>query len=180
MQLDREPRHWHWRFLSMDDIPAAEQEPRSHRTQYPDLGCAFPRAFIQKSILENFACCGFVRATRNKYLKSGDDLQKNHCSLVNILKRGSSKPQVLYEIVFAIWLLTFDTGIATNLNRYILQLEFLPRYLLRHLFFCRKYDVIPTLVEIAKTAVKEKVIRVVVATFKVRLWATVVNAKLAK
>ncbi|KAL1928691.1 hypothetical protein VTP01DRAFT_2477 [Rhizomucor pusillus] len=67
-------------------------------------------------------------------------------SLVNILKRGSSKPQVLYEIVFAIWLLTFDTGIATNLNR--------------------KYDVIPTLVEIAKTAVKEKVIRVVVATFK--------------
>lgn len=88
---------------------------------------------------------------------------------MNILKRGSSKPQVLYEIVFAIWLLTFDTGIATNLNRYILQLEFLPRYLLRHLFFSRKYDVIPTLVEIAKTAVKEKVIRVVVATFKVRL-----------
>ena len=30
-----------------------------------------------------------------------------------------------------------------------------------------KYDVIPTLVEIAKSAVKEKIIRVVVATFKV-------------
>lgn len=52
-----------------------------------------------------------------------------------------------YEIVFAIWLLTFDRDIAANLNK--------------------KYDVIPTLIEVAKQAVKEKIIRVVVATFKV-------------
>ncbi|KAF7725716.1 H(+)-transporting V1 sector ATPase subunit H [Apophysomyces ossiformis] len=66
--------------------------------------------------------------------------------LVNILKTGNSNPQQVYEVTFAIWLLTFDKEIAANLNR--------------------KYDVIPTLIEIAKSAVKEKVIRVVVATFK--------------
>jgi len=33
----------------------------------------------------------------------------------------------------------------------------------------RKYDVIPVLIETAKSAMKEKVIRVIVATFRVRL-----------
>ena len=32
----------------------------------------------------------------------------------------------------------------------------------------RKYDVIPVLVDVAQNAVKEKVIRVIVATFRVR------------
>ncbi|KAI8140720.1 armadillo-type protein [Fennellomyces sp. T-0311] len=67
-------------------------------------------------------------------------------SFINVLKKGNANPQVMYEITFALWLLTFDAEIAANLNR--------------------KYDVIPTLVEIAKSAVKEKIIRVVVATFK--------------
>ncbi|KAI9493260.1 ATPase V1 complex subunit H [Zychaea mexicana] len=67
-------------------------------------------------------------------------------SFINVLKKGTSNPQVTYEAVFALWLLTFDEEIAANLNR--------------------KYDVIPMLVEIAKSAVKEKIIRVVVATFK--------------
>ena len=31
----------------------------------------------------------------------------------------------------------------------------------------RQYDIIPTLVEVAQNAVKEKVIRVIVATFRV-------------
>lgn len=60
-----------------------------------------------------------------------------------------------YELVFAIWLLTFDRDIAANLNQ--------------------KYDVIPTLIEVAKQAVKEKIIRVVVATFKVGLIYSVVS-----
>ncbi|ORY93260.1 armadillo-type protein [Syncephalastrum racemosum] len=67
-------------------------------------------------------------------------------TLVNIMKTGSNNPQFVYETVFAIWLLTFDEEVAIHLNR--------------------KYDVIPTLIEIAKCAVKEKIIRVVVATFK--------------
>ncbi|KAI8393735.1 armadillo-type protein [Radiomyces spectabilis] len=67
-------------------------------------------------------------------------------SLVAILKRGNNNPQKVYEITFAIWLLTFDDEIAAQLNR--------------------KHDVLPSLVDIAKHAVKEKVIRVVVAIFK--------------
>ncbi|KAL0090381.1 ATPase, V1 complex, subunit H [Phycomyces blakesleeanus] len=67
-------------------------------------------------------------------------------SLVNVLKRGSSNPQKVYETLFAIWLLTFEKQISTHLNA--------------------KYDVIPTLIDIAKSAVKEKIIRIVVAIFK--------------
>ncbi|KAJ2711314.1 H(+)-transporting V1 sector ATPase subunit H [Coemansia spiralis] len=53
--------------------------------------------------------------------------------------------QMQYEAVFCLWLLTFERPIAATLNR--------------------KYDVIPTMAEIARSAVKEKVIRVVVATW---------------
>lgn len=80
---------------------------------------------------------------------------RTFCSLVNILKKGNSNPQVTYELVFAIWLLTFDRDIAANLNK--------------------KYDVIPTLIEVAKQAVKEKIIRVVVATFKVGVIYSVIS-----
>ncbi|KAI8378858.1 ATPase V1 complex subunit H [Choanephora cucurbitarum] len=70
-------------------------------------------------------------------------------SLVNILKKTQEKnagPQKAYEIMFALWLLTFNKTIAENLDR--------------------KCRIIPTLVSLAKFAVKEKVVRVVIATFK--------------
>jgi len=51
-----------------------------------------------------------------------------------------------YEIGFCFWLLTFELEIAEELNK--------------------KYDIIPLLTDVAQTAVKEKVIRVVVATFR--------------
>lgn len=67
-------------------------------------------------------------------------------SLISILKK-SSVPQKIYELTFAVWLLSFDEEVAKNLDR--------------------KCQVIPTLVEMAKLAVKEKVIRVIIATFRV-------------
>ncbi|KAI9471850.1 MAG: ATPase, V1 complex, subunit H [Benjaminiella poitrasii] len=72
-------------------------------------------------------------------------------SLVNILKAACANqkqvgPQKMYELTFAIWLLTFDDNIAKNMER--------------------KCQIIPTLVNIAKFAVKEKVIRVVIAIFR--------------
>ncbi|KAL9554891.1 hypothetical protein MBANPS3_002601 [Mucor bainieri] len=70
-------------------------------------------------------------------------------SLVSILKNASSRnlgPQKIYELAFAVWLLTFDTEIAKNLDK--------------------KCQIIPTLVELAKSAVKEKIIRVIIATFR--------------
>ncbi|KAI7901019.1 armadillo-type protein [Cokeromyces recurvatus] len=72
-------------------------------------------------------------------------------SLVNILKISCSNqkdvgPQKMYELTMAIWLLTFDCHIARNLEK--------------------KCQIIPTLIDIAKFAVKDKVIRVVIATFR--------------
>ncbi|KAJ2809549.1 H(+)-transporting V1 sector ATPase subunit H [Coemansia guatemalensis] len=54
-------------------------------------------------------------------------------------------PQTQYEAIFCLWLLTFERTIAAMLNK--------------------KYDVIPTMVEIARSTVKEKVIRVIVGTW---------------
>ncbi|KAI8639812.1 ATPase V1 complex subunit H [Parasitella parasitica] len=75
----------------------------------------------------------------------------NHAidSLVNLLKNAQAKnigPQKIYELTFAIWLLTFDKEIAKNLDK--------------------KCQIIPTLVELAKSALKEKIIRVIIATFR--------------
>ncbi|KZT03559.1 ATPase V1 complex subunit H [Laetiporus sulphureus 93-53] len=65
--------------------------------------------------------------------------------LVDILKRNSSA-QMTYQVGFCIWLLTFDQEVAEQINK--------------------KYDVIPILTNVAQNAVKEKVIRVIVATFR--------------
>ncbi|SAM06095.1 hypothetical protein [Absidia glauca] len=67
-------------------------------------------------------------------------------SLISVLRRGGNDPQKTYQVLFAIWLLTFQSTIAAQLNE--------------------KYDVISTLMEIAKSAVKEKVVRITMAIFK--------------
>ncbi|KIM49008.1 hypothetical protein M413DRAFT_21307 [Hebeloma cylindrosporum] len=65
--------------------------------------------------------------------------------LVEILKRNPG-PQMSYQVAFCFWLLSFEQNIAEQINK--------------------KYDIIPILPQVAQTAVKEKVIRVVVATFR--------------
>ncbi|KAJ2158386.1 H(+)-transporting V1 sector ATPase subunit H [Coemansia sp. RSA 552] len=50
--------------------------------------------------------------------------------------------QTQYEVIFCLWLLTFDKSVARELEH--------------------RYDVVATMVEIARAAVKEKVIRVIV------------------
>ncbi|KAG2225210.1 hypothetical protein INT45_009539 [Circinella minor] len=66
--------------------------------------------------------------------------------LVSNLDKSTSTPQMQYQIIFCLWLLTFETEIATKIDNL--------------------YDIIPKLTEIAKAAVKEKVIRVAIATLK--------------
>ncbi|CAE6341094.1 unnamed protein product [Rhizoctonia solani] len=67
--------------------------------------------------------------------------------LVKILKGPPVPvPQTAYLAGYAMWLLSFDQGIAEGVNT--------------------EFDVIPVLVEIAQGAGKEKVIRVIIATFK--------------
>ncbi|KAJ2351141.1 H(+)-transporting V1 sector ATPase subunit H [Coemansia sp. RSA 2618] len=53
--------------------------------------------------------------------------------------------QTQYEVVFCLWQLTFERSVAVTLDR--------------------RYDVITTLVEIARSAVKEKVVRIILATW---------------
>ncbi|KAG6833496.1 hypothetical protein H0H87_006068 [Tephrocybe sp. NHM501043] len=65
--------------------------------------------------------------------------------LIEILKHKPG-PQMSYQVAFCFWLLSFEQNVAEQLNK--------------------KYDVIPLLVDVAQGAVKEKVIRVVVATFR--------------
>ncbi|KAF9475678.1 ATPase, V1 complex, subunit H [Pholiota conissans] len=64
---------------------------------------------------------------------------------MEILKRNSG-PQMSYQVAFCLWLLSFEQNVTEQINK--------------------KYDIITTLVEVAQNAVKEKVIRVIVATFR--------------
>jgi len=65
--------------------------------------------------------------------------------LVSILK-GSPGPQMTYQVAFCLWLLTFEANVAQEINK--------------------KYDIIPILTDAAQSAVKEKVVRVIIATFR--------------
>ncbi|KAG9049243.1 H(+)-transporting V1 sector ATPase subunit H [Tulasnella sp. UAMH 9824] len=65
--------------------------------------------------------------------------------LVTILESNPS-PQMCYQVGFCFWLLTFEQGIAEQINR--------------------KFDIIPLLMIIAQSVVKEKVQRVIVATYR--------------
>ncbi|KAF8519318.1 ATPase, V1 complex, subunit H [Hysterangium stoloniferum] len=65
--------------------------------------------------------------------------------LVEILKSNPG-PQMSYQVGFCLWLVTFEQEVAEKINA--------------------KYDIIPVLTDIAQSAVKEKVVRVVVATFR--------------
>ncbi|KAM0787224.1 hypothetical protein ACM66B_006462 [Microbotryomycetes sp. NB124-2] len=65
--------------------------------------------------------------------------------LVQLL-RTNPTAQMQYQLGFCFWLLTFEKEIAENMNQ--------------------KYNIIPLLTDLARQAVKEKVIRIVVATFR--------------
>ncbi|KAH8102904.1 ATPase V1 complex subunit H [Cristinia sonorae] len=65
--------------------------------------------------------------------------------LVDILKQ-SPGPQMSYQVAFCFWLLTFEQEVAEEINK--------------------RFDIIPLLTNVAQSAVKEKVIRVIVATFR--------------
>ena len=61
-----------------------------------------------------------------------------------------------YQAALCFWLLSFDGDVAHQVNV--------------------KYDIVPLLLDIAQGAVKEKVIRVIIATFRVSSTPTVCHA----
>lgn len=84
-------------------------------------------------------------------------------SLVEIVKHKPG-PQMCYQIAFCFWLLTFEQDIAEEINKFVpWQLRLPIQTDARN---DRKYDIIPLLTDVAQAAVKEKVIRVIVSTFR--------------
>jgi V-type H+-transporting ATPase subunit H len=73
-----------------------------------------------------------------------------------------------YQVGFCFWLITFEQRVAENINTSVLDCYILTLCTERITCFS-KYDIIPVLTDIAQSAVKEKVIRVVIATFRVSL-----------
>lgn len=66
-------------------------------------------------------------------------------SLVDLLKSNTGS-QMQYQVIFCFWLLTFDDKIADEIDG--------------------KYHLIPLLVTISRTAIKEKVLRISLSTFR--------------
>ncbi|KAF8919557.1 armadillo-type protein [Mucidula mucida] len=64
---------------------------------------------------------------------------------MEILRHNPSS-QMSYQVAFSLWLLSFEQNIAEQIDK--------------------KCNIIPLLIDVAKGAIKEKVIRVIVATFK--------------
>ena len=89
--------------------------------------------------------------------------------LVEILKHRPS-PQMSYQVSFCFWLLSFEQDVVEQINKSALSTFISAIKICRPLMaivVTRKYDIIPLLIDVAQAAVKEKVIRVVVATFRV-------------
>ncbi|KAI0781207.1 ATPase V1 complex subunit H [Trametes elegans] len=82
--------------------------------------------------------------------------------LVDTLRHNPT-PQMSYQVGFCLWLLTFEQEVAEQIQKYgnapcvPVMLPYLK---------CRRFDIIPLLVDVAQGAAKEKVIRVIVATFR--------------
>lgn len=68
-----------------------------------------------------------------------------------------------YQVAFCLWLLSFEQDVAEQVNKWVIRLFSTSVVTYIH----RKYDIIPVLIDVAQGAAKEKVIRVIVATFRV-------------
>ncbi|ORX81668.1 ATPase, V1 complex, subunit H [Basidiobolus meristosporus CBS 931.73] len=83
-----------------------------------------------------------VSAYRRRFYETRNGVS----SLLDLLKRNNNNPQMQYQVIFCFWLLSFEKSIAGEIGA--------------------KYDVIPIFIDVAKASVKEKVIRVIISTFK--------------
>ncbi|GAA5929733.1 H(+)-transporting V1 sector ATPase subunit H [Sporobolomyces koalae] len=77
--------------------------------------------------------------------REGSKAPKVAEGLVQLLKSNPS-PQMQYQLGFCFWLLTFDTPVAESVNT--------------------KYNLIPLLLDLARAAIKEKILRIVLSTYR--------------
>jgi V-type H+-transporting ATPase subunit H len=87
--------------------------------------------------------------------------------------KSNPNPQAQYWAISCLWQLSFERVAAEGMDKCVGSLKALPELVLTD---DRKYDVMAVLTNVAKAAVKEKVTRVVVATFRVRAAFPATNA----
>lgn len=88
------------------------------------------------------------------------------------LNSTSSKDQMQYQVTFCLWLLTFNEQIANKIqNKSVVAFVFFTGYKTKCLYYIIFYShmVIPVLSDILNATEKEKVKRIILATFKVQL-----------
>ncbi|KAJ1799404.1 H(+)-transporting V1 sector ATPase subunit H [Coemansia sp. RSA 2399] len=132
-----------------------EQCMRSDRTSVVDVALQVVQSLLRvqraRAILYNecASCLAQMVDVLRRTTRSGSSLSSATAAAATTSMRPPSGvvavAQTQYEVVFCLWLLTFEKPIAATLNK--------------------KYDVIPVMVDIARSAVKEKVIRIVVETW---------------
>ena len=113
---------------------------------------------MQDLAVQYFA--GALRTSRNRLILWDPELTCSN-EIVDILKNRRDL-QLQYHTLLVVWLVTFEKKIARELNKFILPA---PRVVLT----ARKHDIIPTLIDISKTAIKEKINRLVIGIFRVSL-----------
>ncbi|KAG4084762.1 ATPase, V1 complex, subunit H [Neocallimastix lanati (nom. inval.)] len=79
---------------------------------------------------------------RKEFYNNCDGVSK----IVNVLVKKNPNSQLQYQLIFSIWLLTFEESICQVINK--------------------THNIIPVLIDIAKSAIKEKIVRVVLQTFR--------------
>ncbi|KAK9474688.1 armadillo-type protein [Dipodascopsis tothii] len=90
-----------------------------------------------------FGAVGAVRVARPLFWKSHESYVP---SLLAVLRGAKGNLQLQYYTLFAFWALTFDRSIAAAINA--------------------KYDLVTPVLEVLKTAIKEKIIRVSISTIQ--------------
>jgi len=79
---------------------------------------------------------------RSEFYRNSDGVSK----IINVLVKKNPNSQLQYQLIFSIWLLTFDESICAEISK--------------------THNIIPILIDIAKSAIKEKVVRVVLQAFR--------------
>lgn len=92
-------------------------------------------------------------------------------TLISVLS-GRVNFQVQYQLIFCIWVLTFNPLLAEKMNKYVLHILYnciLKNYYSKNIFinFNFRFSVIPILADILSDSVKEKVTRIILAVFRV-------------
>lgn len=110
--------------------------------QWINTLCEKPHTSMQDLAVQYFA--GALKTSRNRLVFWGE---KCSTEVVEILKTKKDL-QLQYHTLLVVWLIAFETKIAKELNK--------------------RHDIIPILVDISKTAIKEKINRLVIGIFRVR------------